>query len=184
MRNWPTVVNAEGQESPVDPPEERSHLPEEAIDKLQSLWRRNPALRDYTGSQRLSGNTPYQIIEDAVDVLIQKDISPLSQAQKARYAQIVEQANHQGIDPFYAAYQALPVHPLARCWNMARQWLHDYSLTLWETQNQLWLAEGKRAAGGRRGLPTQESSHSPTGEEGRARDHLPQQGPLLVGRRP
>ncbi|MCX6833760.1 MAG: hypothetical protein NTW07_01270, partial [candidate division Zixibacteria bacterium] len=56
--SWPTVVNAEGEETPSDPSEEQSHLSEEVIDKLQSLWRRNPALRDYTGAQRLSGDTP------------------------------------------------------------------------------------------------------------------------------
>jgi hypothetical protein len=144
-RSWPTVVDAENEETPVDPSEERSHLSEEAIDKLQSLWRRNPALRDYTGAQRLSGDTPYQIIEDAVDVLIQKDSSPLSQAEKARYSQIVEKANRQGIDSFHAAYEALPTATLRQCWNLARQWLYDYSLRLWETQNQLWLIEGKRA---------------------------------------
>ncbi len=144
-RSWPTVVDAEGEETPVDPSEEQSHLSEEVVGKLQSLWRRNPALRDYTGVQRLSGDTPYQIIEDAVDVLIQKDSSPLGQAEKARYSQIVEKANQQGIDPFHAAYRALPTATLQRCWDLARRWLYDYSLGLWETQNQLWLVEGKRA---------------------------------------
>jgi hypothetical protein len=144
-RSWPTVVNAEGEETPVDLSEEQSHLSEEVIDKLQSLWRRNSALRDYTGTQRLSGDMPYQIIEDAVDVLIRKDSSPLSQAEKARYNQIVEKANDHGIDPFYAAYKALPANTLRLCWNLARQWLYDYSLVLWETQNQLWLIEGRRA---------------------------------------
>jgi hypothetical protein len=144
-RSWPTVVNAEGEETPVDPSEEQSPLSEEVIDKLQSLWRRNPALRNYTGAQRLTGDTPYQIIEDAVDVLIQQDGSPLSQAERARYSQSVERANQQGIDPFHAAYKALPANTLQQCWNVARRWLYDYSLGLWETQNQLWLVEGKRA---------------------------------------
>jgi hypothetical protein len=144
-RSWPSIVNAQGEETPVDPFCERSHLLEEAIDKLQSLWRRNPALRDYAGIQRLCGDTPYQIIEDAVDVLIRKDSSPLSQAERVSYTQIVEKANQQGIDPFHAAHKALPANTLERCWNLARQWLYDYSLVLWETQNELWLAEGKRA---------------------------------------
>jgi hypothetical protein len=142
---WPTLVDAQGEETPLDPSDERSHLSEEVIDKLQSLWRRNPALRDYTGAQRLSGDTPYQIIEDAVDVLIQRDSSPSSQAEKARYTQIVEEANQQGVEPFHAAYEALPAAMLQQCWNQARRWLYDYSMTLWETQNQLWLIEGKRA---------------------------------------
>ena len=143
--NWPTGMNTEGEETPADPPDGQSHLSEEAIDKLQSLWRRNPALRDYTGAQRLSGDTPYQIIEDAVDVLIQKDSAPLSQTEKARYRQVVERANQQGIDSFHAVYEALPTATLRQCWDLARQWLYDYSLRLWETQNQLWLMEGKRA---------------------------------------
>jgi len=143
--NWPTAVNAEGEETPLDPSDEQSHLSEEVIDKLQSLWRRNPALRNYTGTQRLPGDTPYQIIEDAVDVVIQKDNSLLNNDEKARYTQIVEQAIRQGIDPFYAAYQALPAGILQTGWNQARRWLHDYSVVLWETQNQLWLIEGKRA---------------------------------------
>lgn len=147
-RNWPTAVNVEGEEVPFDPSEDRSPLSEEAMDRLQTLWRRNPALRKYTGSQRLGGDTSYQIVEDAVDVLIRNDSSPLSQTQIARYTEIVATANREGIDPFYAAYQALPASVLARCWDLTRQWLHDYSLTLWETQNQLWLAEGKRVPAG------------------------------------
>jgi hypothetical protein len=147
-RRWPIAVNAEGEETPLDPSEEQSHLSEEVIDKLQSLWRRNPALRDYTGAQRLSGDIPYQIIEDAVDVLIQRDSSPLNPFERAMYGQIVESANRQGIDPFYAAYDALLTAALQQCWNQARRWLHDYSMVLWETQNQLWLIEGKRSAAG------------------------------------
>jgi hypothetical protein len=145
---WPTVVDAQGEEAPLDPSDERSYLSEEVIDKLQSLWRRNPALRDYTGARRLSGDTPYQIVEDAVDVVIQKGSSPMNNDEKARYTQIVEEANRQGIDPFYAAYQALPAGILQTSWNQAKQWLYDYSLALWETQNQLWLIEGKRSAAG------------------------------------
>ena len=162
-RSWPTVVNAQGEETPVDPSEEQSHLSEEIIGKLQSLWRRNPALRNYTGAQRLAGDTPYQIIEDAVDVLLQKDSSPLSQAEKARYRQTVERANQQGIDPFYAAYKTLPANTLERRWNLARRWLHDYSLVLWETQNELWLIEGKRSpAGGVVYRPKKDTVCAPT----------------------
>jgi hypothetical protein len=155
MHNWTTIADPESEQAPVDPPEEQSHLPEEVIDKLQSLWRRNPALRDYTGAQRLSGDTPFQIIEDAVDVLIQEDSSPLSQTEKARYTEIVERANQQGIDSSRAAYEALPTPALRQCWNQARRWLYDYSMTLWETQNQLWLVEGKR-------VPASGVVHKPT----------------------
>ena len=178
-RSWPMVVDAEGEETRVDPSEERSPLSAEVIDKLQSLWRRNPALRDYTGAQRLSGDMPYQILEDVVDVLIQQDSSPLSQARKARYIHTVERANQQGIDPFYAAYEALPTAALQPCWNRARQWLYDYSLALWETQNQLWLAEGKRAPAG--GVVYRPAKTTTPTEEGRAR-HDQQRTVLVVVR--
>jgi hypothetical protein len=56
----------------------------------------------------------------------------------------VEEANQQGVDPFHAAYEALPTAMLQQCWDQARRWLYDYSMILWEIQNQLWLIEGKR----------------------------------------
>ena len=143
--NWPTAVNAEGEETPAEVPAGQSHPSDEVIDKLSSLWRRNPSLRGYTGYKRLSGDTPFQIIEDAVDVLIRRDCLPLSPAEKARYTQVVERANQQGTDSFRAAYEALPTAMLRECWNHARQWLYNYSVSLWETQNELWLVEGKRA---------------------------------------
>ncbi len=160
--NWPTPVNADGEETPAEVPEGQSHPSDEVIDKISSLWRRNPALRDYTGYKRLSGDTPFQIIEDAIDVLVQSNSSPLSPAEKARYIEVVERANHQGIDPFHAAYEALPTAALQQCWNQARQWLYDYSMILWETQNELWLVEGKRVpASGVVYRPTQATAPEP-----------------------
>jgi len=161
-RSWPKVVNVHGEEMPVDLPAEQSRLSEEVVDKVQSLWRRNPALRDYTGTHRLSGDAPYQIIEDAVDVLIRRGSLPLNQDETARYIQIVEKANRQGVEPFYAVYKALPGRFLQRCWNHARQWLYEYSLILWETENQLWLIEGKRTpASGVIHRPRKDTARSP-----------------------
>ncbi len=146
ITNWPIVVDERGEEVPMDVAEEHGHLSDRAVEALREIWRRNPALRDYTGTNRLSGDVPYQIIEDVLDVLIRRRFSPLDEIQKTRYEKIVEDANRQGIDPFYAAYNSLFTHkdrwrPL---WNMARKWLHGYSILLWEAQNELWLAEGKR----------------------------------------
>jgi hypothetical protein len=148
--NWPTVVNNDYQEVPIDVAEKDSHL-ESVCDRLSELWRRNPTLRNYTGSNRLSGDIPFQIIEDVVDMLIQKEFSIIDEIDKARYNQIIEQANKEGIDPFYAVYKNLfPADQdrLQPLWDKARQWLYDHSLQLWESQNQLWLAEGKRTAAG------------------------------------
>ena len=144
--NWPTIADDEGQEVLMDVPEEQRHLPEGVGAGLREMWRRNPALRDYAGTKRLTGDIPCQIIEDVLDMLVQKEFSPLDEIEKARYNRIVEQANQQGIDPFYALYNSLFAdndrwRPL---WNRARKRLHDYSLLFWESQNELWLAEGKR----------------------------------------
>ena len=144
--SWPRIVNEEGEEILRDVAEERRHLPQGVAQALRDMWRRNPALRDYTGTNRLSGDTPFQIIEDVLDMLVQKKFSPLDEVEKARYSQIVEQANRQGIDPFYAVYRNLFARRgrLRPLWNKARKLLYDYSLLLWESQNELWLVEGKR----------------------------------------
>ncbi len=70
----------------------------------------------------------------------------MGKVDKARYDRIIEHANRQGIDPFYAVYRNLFANRdrLQPYWNRARKWLYDYSMLLWESQNELWLAEGKR----------------------------------------
>ncbi|MFC1794199.1 hypothetical protein ACFL3Q_11495 [Planctomycetota bacterium] len=144
--NWPVIKNEKGQEVPLDMVEEQGCLPEGVATALREMWRRNPALRDYTGTNRLSGDMPFQIIEDVIDVMIQRRFLPLDKVDKARYDYITEDANKQGIDPFYAVYRNLFANRdrLRPYWNRARKWLYDYSILLWESQNQLWLAEGKR----------------------------------------
>jgi len=148
--NWPRVMDGKGQEVSLEVEEEQGQLPEGIVEKLQSLWRCNPALRYYWGTQRLSGDIPFQIIEDVFDILVRKKFSPLSEIEKARYNRIIEQANKQGIDPFYAVYQDLFAKKdrLRPLWNKARKLLYDYSLSLWEAKNEIWLAEGKRIPAG------------------------------------
>jgi len=144
--NWPSFKNEEGEEIALDVAEEQGYLPEGVVEALRNMWRRNPTLRDYTGTNRLSGDLPYQIIEDVLDVLVKKKFSPLNEIDRARYEQIVEWANNQGIDPFYAVYNNLftDKNKLRILWNKARKLLYDYSVVLWESQNEIWLAEGKR----------------------------------------
>jgi len=144
--NWPRFTNKEGEEVPLEIAEEQGCLPDGVAEALREMWRRNPALRDYTGTNCLSGDIPFQIIEDVLDMLVQKRFSPLNETQKIRYNQILEQANNQGIDPFYAVYQNLFTNKekLQSLWNKARNWLYEYSLLLWESQNELWLSEGSR----------------------------------------
>ncbi len=129
-------------------PAQRRHLPDNNCDGLRELWRRNCALRNYAGTNRLSGDIPYQIIEDAVDVLVRGRRSMLSETEKARYDAIVQRANQQGVDPFYAAYQQLfaDKRRWRAIWNQAREWLHAHALCLWEQRNEQWLAEGTRTA--------------------------------------
>ena len=146
ISNWPVIKNEKGEEVSMDVAEEQGYLPECVATALREMWRRNPALRDYTGTNRLSGDIPYQIIEDVIDVMIQRGFLPLDKVDKAGYDRIIEEANKQGIDPFYAVYRNLFANRdrLRPYWNRARKWLYDYSMLLWESQNELWLAEGKR----------------------------------------
>lgn len=141
--NWPRMVDEDGQEVSMDVAEERGQLPEGIVTALRKLWRRNPALRNYMGIYHLSGDIPYQIIEDVFDIVIRRR---LSSADRARYNQIIEDANKQGIDSFYAVYRNLFANKnqLKPYWNQARKLLYDYSISLWETKNEIWLAEGKR----------------------------------------
>jgi hypothetical protein len=144
--NWPRIVDENGEEVSLDVIEEQGHLPEGVATTLREMWRCNPALRNYMGINPLSGDIPYQIVEDALDILIRKKFSPLSEADRARYDQIIEDANKQGIEPFYAVYRHLFANKdrLRSYWNRARKLLYDYSISLWQTKNEIWSAEGRR----------------------------------------
>jgi len=95
------------------------------------------------GTNRLSGNIPYQIIEDAFDIIARRQF-PVN--EKARYNRIIEQANRDGIEPFYAVYDKMfaDKEKLRPYWDMARKLLYDYSMSLWRVKNDIWLTEGKR----------------------------------------
>lgn len=149
--NWSVITDKQGKQLPMDMIEEDAHLPESISDRLSELWRRNRALRNYTGSKRLSGDTAFQIVEDVVDMLIQSDgnLALLDEIHRARYNQIVEQANRDYVDPFYAVYENLfPADKdrLRPLWDKARNWLYEHSLSLWESQNKLRLAESNLTA--------------------------------------
>jgi hypothetical protein len=147
IQNWPSLKNQNGKEVPLDVIEEQGTLPDGVVDSLRDIWRRQPALRNYVGTNRLSGDLPYQVIEDVVDVLARRRFSPLDETQKARYNKIVKRANAQGVDSFCEAYQSLFANKdrWRFLWNKARKLLHDYSMLLWESKNELLMAEGKRA---------------------------------------
>ena len=100
IQNWPRLESNEGKEIPLDVTEEQGILPDGVVDALRDIWRRNRALRNYLGTNRLSGDISYQIIEDVLDVLVRRRFSPLDDVEKARYNQIVERANAQGVDSF------------------------------------------------------------------------------------
>ena len=146
--NWPMLVNEHGEKIPYQPSTIQGKLPETGvIDKLRQLWRCNQTLRYYSGTNRLPGDMPYQIIEDMVDVVIVSD-SNLDKKDKYRYDQIVLQANRDGIESFYAVYNQMfsgNRDRLKYFWDKARRILHDYSMRMWEVQNKTWLLEGKRS---------------------------------------
>jgi len=136
--NWPVVTNDDSDE-PLDMAGSQGKLPEGIKDVLSELWRRNPSLRDYSGTKRLSGDIPFQIVEDAVDIILHGASVP--SALKVQYDQIVEAANLQGIDQFYAVYTQLFSRrdQLRPYWDRARTMLYEYSLILWEEQSKEWL---------------------------------------------
>ncbi len=148
--NWPTVVNKDGEIVLLEMAEEQGNLTEGVTETIRELWGRNPALRYYTGANRLSGDTPYQILEDATDVMIRRKFLPMRKADRLLYEQIVEDANRKGVDSFLAVYRHLFNNrdKLKPYWDRARKWLHNYSVHLWKAQNEIWLAEGKRTPAG------------------------------------
>ena len=143
--NWPMVTH-DGNEEPLDMSESHGRLPEGDANVLHELWRRNPSLRGYTGTNRLSGDIPFQIVEDAVDIILHGASVPA--AIKTRYDRIVEAANLQRIDPFCAVYRQLfsRKDQLRPYWDRARAMLYEYSLILWEDQNKKRLTNGSRNA--------------------------------------
>jgi len=56
--NWPNHRNRKGEEVPLVVVEEQKTLPDGVVDSLRDIWRRQPALRSYVGTNRLSGELP------------------------------------------------------------------------------------------------------------------------------
>ena len=133
-------------ESPFEIDSQSSYLSQQLIDKVSQRWRSELTYGVYTGSKRLSGDTPYQIIEDVVDMMITTNALALNRTKRYRYDYLIGQANKKGIDSFLMVYKNLfeSKNKLKPYWDRARKLLYDYSLLLWETQNEVWLAEGKR----------------------------------------
>jgi len=142
--NWPVLVDKTGTENAMEIVNDESKMPAGAESILQQLWQRNPSFRGYTGTNRLSGDVPYEIIEDAVDIIFRS--SSVSPDLRACYDRIVQTANEQRINPFYAVYQRMFRHPdqLRPYWNRARRMLYEHSLKLWEQQNHKQLTDGNR----------------------------------------
>ena len=142
--NWPAFVNETGSEKNMELTAEEGRIPDGAESTLKQLWQRNPSFRGYTGTNRLSGDVPFEIIEDAVDILFRS--SSVSPDLRERYDRIVQTANQQGTSPFYAVYQQLFRRPdqLRPYWDRARRMLYEHSLRLWEQENHTQLTEGHR----------------------------------------
>lgn len=141
--NWPTTP---GTEEPLDISEKHGKLPDGDSDLLGELWRRSPSLRAYTGTNRLSGDMPFRIVEDAVDVIFQ-DKAAVPAVMKAQYDRIVQTANSDGTDSFYMLYRQMS-DGLKPYWDMARKMLYKYSLKLWEKRNRKRLINGQRVPAG------------------------------------
>jgi len=144
--NWPIVLNKSQEKVPYDMAVDEAHLPEGVVTKLQERWRCNPALCNYAGTNRLSGDTPYKIIEDVMVMMMRSEFSHLNRTQRYRYDYINKEAIKKGIDPFWAGYRNLfsDKDALRPYWDKARRLLYDYSILLWEARNEIWLAEKKR----------------------------------------
>lgn len=131
-------------DAPFQIPSDLKYLPEGISSKIENLWRQDLSLMNYSGVNRLSGELPYQIIEDMVDVIARGDNSVLSVKDRLYYCHIVEDANKKGIDPFYAVYHQFDEKKLKSLWFQARTVLYRHSLRLWEKKNEAKLSEGKR----------------------------------------
>ena len=157
-RPWPKTRMKDGVSIPADVPAEQGKLPEGVEQVLRDSWRRtmhhgkNGA---YTGMRPLRCGQNYQMVEDMVGALLDGESHcklyrcPLDQAQWLRYDRIVESANRQGVDPFYAVYVGLFDHPdqLRPFWDRARHILYEYSGLLRQAAIQAGLLEPPKTIG-------------------------------------
>jgi hypothetical protein len=75
--------------------------------------------------------------------------SPLNRAEQLRYDRIIEDANKDGIEPFYAVYNNLFCRPdtLRPVWNKARRILYGYSAVVREAAIDAGLIEEPASLG-------------------------------------
>ena len=148
----------DGESIPVEMSTEQGKLPEGVEQVLHNYWRRSMYQgKDYTykGIRRLCGEQNFQMIEDMVGALLDAESrpklyrSPLDRVQRLRYNEIVERANSQGIDSFYAVYKGMFDNPdvLRPVWEKARRMLFEYSGVLREAAIQAGLLEAPATTG-------------------------------------
>ena len=157
-QHWPQIRMRDGEFIPVAVSTEQGKLPEGVEQVLRDSWRRSMYQgKDYTyrGMRRLCGEQNFQMIEDMVGALLDGESRPklyrcpLDRAQQRRYDQIVQRANRQGIDPFYAVYRGLFDNPdaLRPIWDKARHMLYEYSGVLREAAIRAGLLEDPATTG-------------------------------------
>jgi len=151
-RSWPYVEDQDGDFSLAEVPAELGKLPDGAEELMRDSWRRYLRKgRDfaYTGMRPLRCGQNYQMIEDMVCVLLEDEggpktyRSPLNCAQQLRYNQIIEGANKQGIEPFYAVYGEMFTDSdnLRPIWDKARRILYEHSAVLREASMDAGLIQ-------------------------------------------
>jgi len=157
-KHWPQVETGDGESIPVEVSAEQGKLPEGMEQVLRDSWLRSMYHgKDYayTGMRPLRCGQNFQMIEDMVGVLFEADgrskmyRSPLNRAQQLRYDRIIEDANRNGIEPFYAVYNNMFSRPdaLRPVWNKARRILYGYSTVLREAAIDAGLIEEPAGAG-------------------------------------
>ncbi len=157
-QRWPQTTIKDGESIPVEMSTEQGKLPEGVEQVLHNSWRRSMYQgKDYTykGMRRLCGEYNFQMIEDMVGALLDAEshpklyCSPMDRVQRLRYDEIVERANSQGIDSFYAVYKGMFDNPdvLRPVWENARRMLFEYSGVLREAAIQAGLLEAPATTG-------------------------------------
>jgi hypothetical protein len=157
-RRWPHTIMKDGESIPIEMSTEQGKLPDGIEQVLRDSWRRSMYQgKDYTykGMRRLCGEQNFQMIEDMVGALLDAESypklyrSPLNRVQRLRYDEIVERANSQGIDPFYAVYKDMFDNPddLRPFWEKARRMLYEYSGVLREAAIQAGLIKPPATTG-------------------------------------
>jgi hypothetical protein len=151
-RQWPRACGTDGEFGLLDASTDKGRLPDGVEQVLRNSWRRSRYQgpeHAYKGMRRLGGEQSFQMIEDMVGALLDASSrpklyrSPLDREQQHQYDEIIESANTQGIDPFYATYMDMFDDPdaLRPVWGKARRVLYEYSSVLREAAIRAGLAK-------------------------------------------